>query len=147
MLLSTGELTAAVFAPLLQAREDAVHVVQLPGRLLALPQQQVFFHRQQLEDAPVLRHQTNATPGDRIGFNALHGFSAKAHDALRGRHHAHDAFQRGGFAGAVATQQGDQFAIVHLQGDALQHVAFAVVGMYIFQFQNHALPPVIMLPR
>ena len=43
LLLTTRKLAAAVAASFFQAREDAVDVIQLPGRVLALTQQQVFF--------------------------------------------------------------------------------------------------------
>jgi hypothetical protein len=29
----------------------------------------------------------------------------------------------------------------------LQHMAFTVMGVAVFYVQNHAVPPVIMLPR
>ncbi len=149
LLLAARELSAAVGAALLQAREDAVDVGQLPGRLLALAQQQVLFHREQPEDAAVLGHQAHAALRDAVRGQALHVLAAKAHAPRAGLHHAADALERGGLARAVAPEQRDQFAVIHVQVDALQHVAFAIVGVQPLDLQDacHALPPVIMLPR
>ena len=147
MLLPARELATAIFAAFFEARKNAVHVFELPGRTFALSEQKVFLHRQQLENAAVLRHQAQAEFGNGMRRQALNGLAAKTYAPLCEWHHADYDFQRGGLAGAIAPQQRDQFAVVDLQGHALQHMALAVVRMAVFNFQNHALPPVIMLPR
>ena len=43
-----------------------------------------------------------------------------------------DALERGGFACPIPTDQGHNFVLVHLQGDILQDMAQAVVGIDFF---------------
>src|SRR5690606_3153437 len=62
-------------------------------------------------------------------------------------HQAHNAFQRGGFTGTIAAQQGNQLVFIHLQRHILQDMAFAIKAVDVIHAQHQACPPVIMLPR
>src|SRR5690606_24504675 len=147
LLFAARQLPAAVAAPLFQAREDAVDVIQLPRRVAARGQLQVLFHRQQFENAAVLGHQTHAARRHLVGRQAADGPVAEGDGALGRRQQAGDGLERGGFARAIAAQQRHQLAFAHRHRHALQDVALAVAAVHLFQSQRHWPPPVIMLPR
>ena len=95
----------------------------------------------------MLGHEAHAALCDLVRRQSLNLLPGKQDSALRGRHDAAYALERGRLACSVAAQEGDQFAIADLQRDSLQYMALAVVSMQIFDMKDHALPPVIMLPR
>ena len=58
--------------------------------------------------------------------------SENRHAAFARRRQAHQAAQRRGLARAVASEQRGDLALGHLQADAVQDVALAVVGVEAF---------------
>ena len=65
---------------------------------------------------------------------------SKSDAPLPGPQHAGDGRQSGGFPSPIDAQQGDQFALADLNGDAAQGRDGSVAGMDVIQFQ-HAQPP------
>jgi hypothetical protein len=75
-------------------------------------------------DAAALHQFVRREPVDAL---ALELDAALGDVAALGAHQVGDRFQRGRFAGAVGTQQGDDAALRHLQRYALQHQDDVVV--------------------
>ena len=103
---------AAVAPPLMQAREDAIDVGQLPRRIPPRAELQILFHRQQLEDAAMLGHEAQTLRGNamrRLSGNVL---APKAHLPTR-RHHTGDRLERGRLARAIAAEQRHEFTLAH----------------------------------
>ena len=124
--------------PLFQAREQFVHVVlafadfglgvEEPAHV------QVLFHRQPREHPPAFRHNGNAGTHD-VGGGFVGDIAAFQNDpAGAGLRVAANGHQQGGLAGAVGTDQGDNFALVHLHRHPVQGLDLAVVGMNVFQY-------------
>jgi hypothetical protein len=88
---------------------------------------------------------TRQTPGRNGWLLLVDRVFAKADIALTARHHPGNAFE-GGRAGTVTPEQRNQFT-GSTRTSRLADVVLAVMGMAIYPFANHALPPVIMLPR
>ncbi|MNH17698.1 hypothetical protein D3C79_773820 [compost metagenome] len=89
----------------------------------------------------MLRHQGNAEPGDIEDFAADQLLAVEADLPLPWADDAEDAAQGGGLAGAVAPQQGHQFASFDLERDAFEHMALVVVGMDRIDVEHQAASP------
>ena len=72
-----------------------------------------------------------------VGPQAGDILAAEFHRALGGDQ-AHDGLAGGRSADAVAPQQADDLAVVHIERDAMQDVALAVIGVEISDFEDHA---------
>src|SRR5205085_6524742 len=105
-----------------------------------LPQHEVLVHRELGEDVAVLRHVADAQVGDLVGLAAGDVLALPAHLAAA-FHHAHDGLGGGGAAGAVASQQGDDLALAHVELDAVQDMALAVPGVQVVRAQDHLSAP------
>ena len=119
-----------------EAREQLVHVVHRPAPGFAgifLPEIQILFHRQVGENITALWHVANAQVGDFKGLLAqnLLPFPVQGTVAI---HQAHDGLGGGGPARAIAPQQRDDFAGLHLKVNAMQHMALAVERLQVVDF-------------
>ncbi|MPN53860.1 hypothetical protein SDC9_201528 [bioreactor metagenome] len=132
---------AGVFASLLEAREHAVDVFELPAAALARGDAQVFLDGEQAEDPAVLRHQRQPLARNFKDLLAHQRLAVEVDLALARADDAEDAAQRGGLAGAVAAEQGHQFAGVDGQRYTFEHVALVIVGMDILDDQHQAASP------
>ena len=98
-----------------------------------LRQLQVFLDRQSLDDAPVFRHQADTVARRLVRFHLVQrlviepDFAVAKLGIVDPRHRA----QRRRLAGAVAPQQGDDFALADVETDALNDVALAVVCVQV----------------
>ncbi len=82
----------------------------------------------------MLRHQADAASGNLVCGQGGH-IVAPEHDfALLRPDDADDAFERGGFAGAVAAQQRHHFTRIDAERYALQDMALAVIAVDIVDF-------------
>ena len=81
------------------------------------------------EDAAFFRTEGDAGAGDRIGGRLISSLPSKRTEPVRLLDHAHDGFQRRRLADAVAAKQRDHLAGLHVEGDAMQDVRFAVPGL------------------
>jgi hypothetical protein len=109
----------------------------------ALGNVEVLPHREFGEDATVLRHETDPGAGDAIGRPAgdVAGFEANAAGTWRCQ--AHHRTHRGGLADAVAAEQADALALLHLERDAEQHPAEPIGGVNLLELEQcaHGAPP------
>ena len=92
---------------------------------------QIFHHREQAENAAVFRHIADAEPRQLVRRQAGDVVAVEQHLALARLHQAHDGFERGAFADAVAAEQPDHLAGADLERDAVQDVALAVIGVHV----------------
>ena len=105
-----------------------------PGRALSAREvvareQQVVGDRELREDAMALDHVHEPGPGRLARRGAGHVAPIEAHAAgCRGKQ-SRDRAQQGRLAGAIGAEQGDDFARIHVQVDAVQHVNLAVAGL------------------
>jgi hypothetical protein len=99
-------------------------------------QQQVFTHVEAGENAALFRTERDAHPRDPVGRGANDVLVVEADRAGALADDPHDRFQRRGLAGAVATQQRDHFAGIHIEVDAVKDVGFAVPGLQILDGKN-----------
>jgi hypothetical protein len=77
--------------------------------------------------------------GEAVGRQSGHRLALEGHLARRGAHDAGDGLQRGALAHAVAAQETHHFPRLHLEGDAVQDMALAVVGLDVLEAQQHQL--------
>src|SRR5699024_6939350 len=73
LLLSARKLNAGISAALFEAREDRVDIIQAPRRSLVQAEFKILFYCQQTKDAPVLGHQTDASPGNDVRVQTVNG--------------------------------------------------------------------------
>ena len=71
-----------------------------------------------------------------MGWDAHQVLPQKFDGAGAGVEQAGDSLQRGGFAGAVGADQGDNLSGIYLERDALDGVYGAVVDVDVADFQN-----------
>src|SRR6266568_2139627 len=115
LLLAAGELGALAAQALLEIgkqRED-----RLDGKSARLDlrrQQQILLHIEARENAALLRAKRDPGAGDLVRGAADQLAVLEPHRALTLADDAHDGFERGGLAGAVAAQQRHHFAREHL---------------------------------
>ncbi len=102
----------------------------------ALGDAQILQHAQVAKDGPVLGHKADAHGGDVKAALSLDLLAVKDHLALAWRGQPQDRLERGGFARAVAAQQGDDAAFGHLHGHSLQDVELADVGVNVVDLQK-----------
>ena len=144
LLLAARQRAAGLIAPLRQDRKVGEHLVeQRPALVLgdAVAVEtgaQVFHHREQPEDAAVLRHIADAEAGELVRRQAGDGVAVEQHGAVARPNEAHDGFQRRAFADAVAAEEADHLAGTDMKRNAVQDVAFAVIGVHVLdQDQRH----------
>src|SRR5690348_3355219 len=143
LLLAAREDARFGVRALLQAREQAVHVVERPARLLGallLAEQQVLLDRELGEDVAVLGHVADAAVGDVERALAEDLLVAQA-DRAFGGDEPHDRLHRRRAPGAVAPEQAHDLALAHVHVDAVQDVALAVVGLQTLQLEQHRQCP------
>src|SRR3954451_6369443 len=124
LLLATGQLRAAVAAPLGQAREEVVDRVGGPAAVAAARRghAQVLVDSQRLKQPPALRNVRDANAGDLVGRTA-HQLPAVERDRPLDawRRHLHDGVAERGLAHAVAADDRDGL-VPHLEADVLKDV-------------------------
>ena len=98
-----------------------------------LGEAQVLLDGEPGDDAPVLGHQRHPVPRRLEGAHAVKRLVVEPDLAVLelGRVDAGDGAQRRGLAGAVAAEEREDLALVHLEGDPLHDVALAVVGVEV----------------
>src|SRR6266702_4665583 len=130
LLLAAGELGALAAQALLEVGKQAEDRLEgKPARLDLRRQQQVLLDVEAGEDAAFLRAERDPGAGDMVRGAADELAVLEPHRALTLADDAHDGFERGGLAGAVAAQQRHHFAREHLERRPVQDVGFAVPGL------------------
>ena len=86
---------------------------------------------EQAEDAPVLGHVADAEPCQLVRRQVGDRPAREQHLALLGIDQAHDGLERGALADAVAAQQAHHLAFAHVERNAVQDMALAVIGVHV----------------
>ncbi|MNP20069.1 hypothetical protein D3C76_1126290 [compost metagenome] len=140
LLLAAGQVTATTLFHLQQHREQFVdecrHFLGFGAGKARQAHQQVFFHRQPPENLPALGHVGDAGMHPLVWLERSDGFAFPVHRTFLGRQQAHQAFEQGGLAHAVAPQQAGHFADLGVERQAAQDVATAVVLVQFFDLQH-----------
>jgi hypothetical protein len=89
----------------------------------------ILHHREQAEDAAILRHVADAALGELVRGESRDGPALKRDRALPWPHQAHDGLQRRALADAVASQQAHDLTLADGKRDPVQDVTLAVVGV------------------
>ena len=102
----------------------------------SLRDQQVFLDAQRRKDAAALRHEPHSAAHrlerrDRRDVRAL-----EENPSAPRRSKTHDRVDERGLADAVASEQPEDGALIELQGESLQHIGVAVIGVDVENFQN-----------
>src|SRR5690606_13532868 len=140
LLLAAGEVAAAAVLHFLEHREQLVdelgYFLGLAGAEARQPHQQVFLHGQSREDFAALGHVGDTGVYALVRFEGGDGFAFPVHRAFLGRDQAHQAFEQGGLADAVAPEQAGDFADFRLERQAAQDVAAAVVLVQLLDLEH-----------
>ncbi|MCY1443719.1 hypothetical protein D9M71_601460 [compost metagenome] len=142
LLLTTRHGAGQLEGALLQARKDAVHMLDIgaDGVLAVTPAEgahlEVFVHRQLGEDAPPFRHQRQpfadqVMPLDRPMRLAVEGNAAGAGFQQPGQ-----GLQGSGLACAVGADQRHHFTLAHRQVDALDGLDGAIADLQVVHLQD-----------
>ena len=81
------------------------------------------------------RHMGKARFHDLVGAHALDAAALVQDVAGLGLQQAGNGLQGGGFTSTVGTDQGDDLALIHLEGDVLDGVDVAVIDVDVINFQ------------
>ena len=92
---------------------------------------QVFIDGQRGEDAAFLRHEADACMGGAMQRHAHHVLAVEGDRPCALADNPHDGAQRCRLADTVAAEQGDRLALVNVEIDAVQGVAFAIPGIEV----------------
>src|SRR4029434_4270386 len=134
-----------LLAPLAEDGEVGVDLVE--ERLFALlgharplePGAQGLQHGEEAEHAPVLGHPGDSQMRELVRRQPRDVLALEEHAASRGAHDPRDGLHGGALAHAVPAEQAHHLARLHLEGDAVQDVALAVVGLNVLETQHHQL--------
>src|SRR5215470_789535 len=136
LLLAARELVGAVASALAQPREELVHALQAPAPAAAPRHLEVLAHGERRKDTTALGHEGHAAVHHAIRWPGGDVRSLEAHPAAARRREADDGADERGLAHAVATEDPQDFARLHAEGDALEHVAVAVVRVHVLHLEH-----------
>ena len=143
LLLAAGEGAGNLLFPLPEAGKALEHFLDRAGDFLLGPAVgahfQVFPDGHLLEDPAALRAEAEPLIDHPGSARSAHGHAVQGNGALPGPEQAGDGVEGRGFPGAVGTDQGHDFPLMHLQGDSLDGVNRAVVHMQIPHLQQRKL--------
>src|SRR5262249_41348729 len=129
-----------LLAALVQAREQAVYVLEVVVELLAAAQDraelEVFPHGHLPEQPAVLGHDRDPARDPLRHGPAGHVLAAQQHPPGARPHDPEDRLQRGRLAGGVAAEQADQLAVADLQRHSLEDPHLGVVGRDVLEAQQ-----------
>ena len=142
---------ATCFSALLEARKELKDVVERTGDLAGGAGEaahfQIFAHGHLLEHAPALGAERHAQRNHLAGRHADDVLAVKGHLAGARLEQAGDGVERGGLARAVGADEGDDLALVDLEGDALDGVYVAVVDVHVLNFEQAHWASSFLRPR
>jgi hypothetical protein len=142
LLLAARELRALVVGALAQRGEQVEQPGERPGAAgRAFADLYVLDHREIGKDQPSLghvghalaRHQVGRPAGD-VGAADMHAPAAQANQPHDGLHHRR-------LADAVAAEHGADAALRHVEVDALQDMAGAIMRVHALDPEHQAKPP------
>src|SRR5579883_2823374 len=135
-LLTARELAALVGFALRQPRKELVDARNGPRPRSVDRYHEIFLDRQVCENPASFRHIADADAGEAEGRPVGRGVAEDAHRALARMGQANEAAERRRLAGAVAAEKRDDLALAHLQADAMQDVALAVISVQVFGLEH-----------
>ena len=128
---------ALAVQPLLEVGKQFEDLVQRqPARAHDRRQQQIFPDVEAGENAALLRAEGNPHAGDPVRGGADDLLAVETDRAGALADDPHHRLQRGGLAGAVASEQGHHLAGIHLEIDAVKDVRLPVPGLQILDRQH-----------
>lgn len=145
LLFASRERPAQLVAPLGEPGEqleDVIHI--LSDTSLVLPE--VGPHVEILGDGhvgeypPALRDLYDPEREDPVRTHAVDGLAHEVDLAIARRHDTADGHERGGLAGAVRADQRHDLSLGQIQGDALERMDAAIVGVEVLHLK-HQRPP------
>src|SRR5215467_4076583 len=138
LLLAARELVAPIAQTLAQAGKEIERAREAPARAIAGPlaDLQVLAHRERREDAAALRHQAHPAARDLVGGQMRDVLAAQPNATAPGWREADDRADERGLADAVAAEDRDDLTALDAQGDTLQDVALAVVGVDVLDVKH-----------
>ena len=89
----------------------------------------------------MLRQVAEPAGRQHVGFGVGDVLAIQRYAPAPGRGQPDDGTQRRGLARAVAAHQSDYLTCVDLQGNAVQHLGFAVAGGEVLQAQHGVASP------
>ena len=158
LLLAARQGVGLLASAVLENREEAVDLpeVFLDQRPLGLPvlaleavgaDQEVFFHRQALQDHAAFGGLDHAQFRDLIRIQAHQVFFSRQGDGAGfGLHQAGDGLEQGGFSRAVGTEDGDDAALFDRQVYITERLDRAVADRQVFDVKHgghHSTSPTI----
>src|SRR4030095_12712472 len=130
LLLTARELGALAVEALLQVRKQLEDLVERQAATAHdRRQQQVFAHVEACENAPLLGTERDALTCDLVGRGARDVLTVETDRTGTLADNSHYRLQRRGLAGAVAAEQRDHLAGLHIEVDTVKDVGFAVPGL------------------
>src|SRR5262245_28744677 len=138
LLLPTRERAASRVTPLGQARKvfeqlvEQLFLLRLADTVAVEPGAQVLHHGQKPEDAPVFGHVGDADAGKLVRGQTRDQPPLIEDAPGAGTDEPHDGLERGALANAIASNQRDHLAATHLERDAIEDMALAVVRVHAF---------------
>src|SRR5581483_469467 len=137
LLLAAGERAGVLLGALFQAREKPEYARERPAAVtLLVSDDQVLAHRKMREDTPALRHERDAFARDHIRCEARNRLAEEPHGAFARRQEADHGVHARRLAGAVAAKEREYPALAQREGDAMEHVAFAVERVHRLERQG-----------
>src|SRR5271155_1496644 len=139
-LFAAGQLAAELRAPLSELREKGKDALEIPSARPSARNLEVLEYRESGENLAPFGDVTGAELRDAM-CGPLRGLMAENLDGAgaRGRETGKAAHQCG-FASPVAAEHGDDLPFVYLQGDTMQDMALAVIGMDIRGLESDRHP-------
>jgi len=137
LLLAAAQGAPRPGGPLLEDGEALANFLQVPAHLplvpaVKSPQFQVGGDAQGAEDPAAFRHQGQAQGDDALRRHTGEVLAGELNGPLPGRQQPGNGPQSGGFAGAVAADEGHHLSGAHMQRDALEHRQSAIPGLNAF---------------
>src|SRR5215472_10983945 len=136
LLLAARELVRAVAPPLAQPGEELVHALQAPAPAAAPRHLEVLAHGERRKDTAALGHEGHAAFHHAIRWPGRDVRSLETHATAAGRREPDDGADERGLAHAVATEDPQDLARLHTEGDALEYVAVAVVRVHVLDLEH-----------
>src|SRR6266702_5139676 len=139
LLLTAGQFRALAVEALLQVRKQVKDLIERQSACTHhRRQQQVLPHVETGENSAFLRTERDAHARDLVGGRADDLLVVELDRAGALADDAHDRLQRGRLAGAVAPEQRDDLARVHVEIYPVQDVGLAVPGFQVAHLKDVA---------
>src|SRR5215813_2199788 len=136
LLLAARQLVRAIGAALAQPGEELLHALEAPAPAAVARHLEILADGKRGKDAATLGHEGHPALHHTIRRPVRDVLALEAHAAVPGRGEADDGADERGLAHAVAAKDPEHLARLHAEGDALQHVAVAVVGVYLLHLEH-----------